>query len=118
MLYKQAALICAMVLILSQAALATTEKSKEKCQKVGSTLVKCYDCRDSSKRYLGNVAVLTDYEEDQGKKFCVVAATAKTKCASAYGVSKGAIGFYTKFKIGMGSSEEFYRTSCVKSVGY
>lgn len=103
-------------LMLLSSAWAGTKTTPENCQSVGSALVKCYDC--ANRKYLGNVAVLTGYEEDQGESFCVVASEAKSACSSAFGVSSFQIGFYTKFRMGTGSKEEFYDTSCVEAVGY
>ena len=105
------------IFILSPSAWATTKKTPSSCAEVGSAKVKCYQC-SGTKKYLGDVPVLTAYEKDQGKDFCVRANDARSACASKFGVSKWSIGFYTKFSIGSGTSEEFYNTSCVKEVGY
>jgi hypothetical protein len=109
--------VCVFVCMLSLIALAGGGKNPDSCAGVGSVLVHCYECRDDTKRYLGKVAVLTGYEEAQGEKFCVRAADARTACSQAFGVSTHVIGFYTKYKMGLGESEEYYNTSCVKQVG-
>ncbi|MCW7752997.1 hypothetical protein OOT00_03245 [Desulfobotulus sp. H1] len=111
-------LICIVTLVLPPFALATTGQANESnCKAVGSVVVKCYDCQTGSERYLGNVAVLTGYEEAQGKKFCVVSDEAVQACRRAFGVSEYHIGYYTRFKIGVETKEETYRTSCVETVG-
>jgi hypothetical protein len=110
-------LICFLTLMLPALALATTKIDAENCKAVGSVVVKCYDCQSNSQRYLGNVAVLTGYEEAQGKKFCVVSDEAVQACSKAFGVSDYNVGYYTKFKIGLDTKEESYRTSCVEAVG-
>lgn len=73
MICKKTILICAIILMLPQFVLATgSSKNEKNCKNVGAVVVKCYNC-GGSKCYLGEVAVLSGYEEDQGKKFCVVA---------------------------------------------
>ena len=113
---KRIIFTCILLFTLDSAALAGGGKTPESCAGVGAALVKCYDCR--AKKYLGNVSVLTSYEEDQGKKFCVRASDAKEACSRVYGVSSGCIGFYTKYSLGMGSVEETYNTTCVEAIGY
>ena len=113
---KRMILTCVLLFILDSAALAGGGKTPESCAGVGSVVVKCYDC--VAKKYLGTVAVLTSYEEDQGKKFCVSVSVAKEACSRVYGVSSGCIGFYTKYSLGMGSVEETYNTTCVEAIGY
>ncbi|TWI72283.1 hypothetical protein LZ24_01691 [Desulfobotulus alkaliphilus] len=110
-------LICIVTLVFPPFVLATTTINVENCKAVGSVVVKCYDCQSGSERYLGNVAVLTGYEEAQGKKFCVVSDEAVKACSRAFGVAEYKIGYYTKFKIGIDTKEESYRTSCVEVVG-
>jgi hypothetical protein len=117
MFCKKTALICAMILMLPQFVFATGQVNEGSCKAVGSVVVKCYECNGSTQRYLGNVAVLTGYEEAQGKKFCVVEAEAKQACSRAFGVSENVIGYYTKFNMGLTSKTETYRTSCVEAAG-
>lgn len=117
MFYKKAILICVLFLMYSPAAFAGGGPSPENCKAVGSALVRCYDC-GSERRYLGDVAVLTDYEEDRGKKYCVKASDAKQACSNRFGVPSYNIGFYTKFRIGTGTREETYNTTCVEQVGH
>jgi hypothetical protein len=117
MMYVKMIFVCVFVCMLSLIALAGGGTNPDSCAGVGSALVHCYECSSHTKRYLGKVAVLTGYEEDQGEKFCIRAADAKTACSQAFGVPASAIGFYTKFKIGAGESEECYNTKCVDQVG-
>lgn len=118
MFRKEILLICVLPLIFVPFALATgLTVNESSCKAVGSAVVKCYDCTPGSQRYLGNVAVLTGYEEAQGKKFCVVEADAKNACARTFGVPESIIGYRTTFNMMMGSKTETYRTSCVEAVG-
>ncbi|GAB6059235.1 hypothetical protein JCM31598_23520 [Desulfonatronum parangueonense] len=117
MFRKKPLLFCVLMLMLPQFVLATGGVNEDNCKAVGSVVVKCYDCQAGAQRYLGNVAVLTGYEEAQGKKFCVVSAEAIQACSRAFGVPEYNIGYYTKFKIGIDIKEETYRTSCVEAVG-
>lgn len=115
MFHKIVILICVLFLMYSPAAFAGG-KNPDSCKAVGSVVVRCYDC-GSERSYLGNVAVLTDYEEDQGKKYCVKASVAKQACANKFGVSSYCIDFYTKYSLGMSTYTEFYNTTCVEEVG-
>jgi len=103
--------------MLSPGAMAGSEKSPGNCAGVGSVVVKCYECRSAQKRYLGKVAVLAGYEESEGEKYCVPAASAKQACASTHGVNANVVGFYATYKIGLSTKKEYYRPDCVNAVG-
>ncbi len=94
---------------------ASTKATPDNCASVGSAVVHCYNCIE--RKYLGTVSVLTGYEESGGEGYCIVASTAKERCSSVYGIDRNGVGFYSEFKIGGGSRDETYDTSCVEAVG-
>ncbi len=96
---------------------ASTKATPENCAAVGSAKVHCYNCDSSPKKYVGYVAVLTNYEVSGGEGYCVRASEAKERCSSKFGYDKNSVGFYTEFRIGGGSREETYHSSCVDAVG-
>ncbi len=109
-------LFVALSFALPPSAMAGSKPSPESCAAVGSVALKCYDC-GNPQHYVGKVAVLTSYEEAQGKKFCVKASDGKNACSAAYGVPAHRVGFYAKFKLGTGTREEYYKTTCVNNCG-
>ena len=119
MMLKKLVLVSVIILMLSPGAWAGTKATPDNCaavgSAVGSAVVHCYDCVNS--KYLGKVSVLTGYEESGGEGYCVVASEAKAACSRVFGFDRNGIGYYTEFRIGGGSRDETYDTSCVKRVG-
>ncbi len=115
MMYQKMMCICVLVFCFSSTAMATS-KSPSSCAALGALEVKCYQC-SGEKKYLGKAAVMAAYEEDQGKKFCVRTADAESACASVFGVHRNVIGFKAEFWMGLTKSTEWYKKSCVETVG-
>lgn len=113
--FLMAVLLVAVSSLSATVAGASTKASPENCASAGSAVVHCYDCVNN--KYLGKASVLLGYEEFGGEGYCIVANDAKNACSSRYGVDRNAIGFYSKFRIGGGSRDETYDTSCIDRVG-
>jgi hypothetical protein len=110
-------LLLAASFALPSAVRAGTKVNPENCKAVGSAVVYCYECGVDNPRYLGRVSVLTGYEVRQGVKLCVETSEAKSKCAEAFGVKEGNVGYYAEYELGVDSQTEIYGTSCVEEVG-
>ena len=120
MFQQKVILICLFVSLISSVVFASGimgNKTPDSCEAVGAVTVKCYECTNNVKRYLGKVAVLAGYEEDQGKKFCVRENDAKTACSQAFSVPMWSIGYKANYSLGLGNAEETYKTPCVEAAG-
>lgn len=93
-------------------------KTPDSCAALGALELKCYECRPSSKQYLGTANVLARYYLDQGHEFCVESEKAKDACAQQFGIPRAFAGAYAQYWIGMTTHEEFSNIQFVQSVGY
>ena len=106
------------LLILSAPAWASSsKKTADSCRALGSLVIKCYYCSNTDKRLLGKAAVLSQYIEEHGGKFCVPAASGKRACAYTHNVPEKRVGFKAEFKIGSTTYTETFKTNCVNAVG-